>query len=156
MNIWLRRLLSILLIGGGFAGAALITDFIFLPMKAIARAVLLGFVCVYCYAIFIGLRLNEGTVPLRYLRVYFAFQIPFVSSPLITYRFSSGLHVTLALIESQLTLSCRLGSEFQCGIGSAAPWGLGVNFIGLAMLFLLYSRLVTVLDNAASKADAQF
>jgi hypothetical protein len=150
-DIWLRRLLVILLIGGGFTGVALITEFVFPPMKSIARITLLGFVCIYCYGIFIGLKLSEGTASLKYLRLYFALQIPFVSSPIITYRFGSGLQVTLAITESGLTSICRLGSEFQFAISSSAPWGIGVNFVGLAILFLLYSRLVAVRDDAASK-----
>lgn len=151
MNIWLRRLLVVLLVGGGFAGVALIPDFVFQPMKPIARLVLLGFVCVYCYAVFIGLKLSEGTACLKCLRLYFAFQIPFVSSPIITYRFGSGLQITLAIIESGLTLGCRLGSEFQLAVSSSAPWGIGVNFVGLAILFLLYSRLAVGRDDTASK-----
>jgi hypothetical protein len=100
MNNWLRRLLLILLVGGGFAGVALITEFVFQPMKPIARFVLLGFGCIYCYGVLIGLKLGEGIPCLKYLRLYFALQIPFVSSPIITYRFGSGLQVTLAVIES--------------------------------------------------------
>src|SRR5580765_4473399 len=149
MNIWLRRLLLILLIGGGFAGLALITEFVFQPIKPIARIAMLGFICAYCYSIFIGLKLSEGTASLNYVRLYYALQIPFLSSPIITYRFGSGLQVTLAIIESGLTSSCRLGSEFQFAIGSSAPWGIGINFVGLAILLLLYTRLAAAPDEAA-------
>jgi hypothetical protein len=141
MNRWFRRLLVVLTIGGGFVGVALTSQFFHQTNKVIAYIMLLAFVTLYGYGIFIGLKVSEGRASLRHLRFYFGLQIPFISSPLIVYQFCSGLHGTVAIIQSRLTWGCRLGSESQFAILSSAPWGIGINFVALAIVFLLYSRL---------------
>jgi hypothetical protein len=87
-------------------------------------------------------------VPLRHLRFYFSLQIPFISSPVIAYRFCSGLEATVAIIQLGLRCEYRLGSGGQFAILSSAPWGIGVNFVALAIVFLLYSRLAVVQEDA--------
>jgi hypothetical protein len=141
MNVWLRRCLVILTVGGGFIGVALTTDLFSQASKVIAYIMLLAFVCLYGYGIFIGLKLSEGSAPLAHLRFYFGLQIPFISSPIIAYQFCSGLHATVAIIQPGLTWGYRLGSECRFAILSSAPWGIGINFVALAIVFLLYSRL---------------
>src|SRR5438552_11235354 len=86
MNVWFRRLLLILTIGGGFVGVARTIQFFSHVDKVIAYVVLLAFVCLYGYGIFLGVKLSEGPAPLRHLRVYFGLQIPFISSPIVAYR----------------------------------------------------------------------
>ncbi len=147
MNIWLRRFLVILTIGGGFVGVALMTESVFQANKVIAYIILVAFVCLYGYGIFIGLKLSECPPPLKHLRLYFGLQIPFISSPVIAHQFSSGLHGTVAILQSTVTWGCRLGSECQFAILSSAPWGIGVNFVALAIVILLYSRLAVENEN---------
>ncbi len=144
MNVWFRRLLLVLTIGGSFMGLALTIQFFSSANKVIAYIILLAFVGMYGYGIFVGLKLSEGPPPLEHLRFYFGLQIPFISSPLIAYRFCSGLQATVAIVESGLKWDCRLGSEWQFAILSSAPWGCGVNFVALILVFLLYSRLAGV------------
>jgi hypothetical protein len=146
MNAWFRRFLLILTIGGGFIGVALTTQFFSQANKVIAYIMLLAFVGLYGYGIFVGLKLSEGSAPLRHLRLYFGLQIPFISSPLIAYRFCSGLQATVAIIQPGLRWDCRLGSEWQIAILSSGLWGVGVNFVALAIVFLLYSRLAVVAE----------
>jgi hypothetical protein len=141
MNTWLRRLLLILTIGGGFIGIGLTAPFFSQADKVIAYIALLAFLGLYVWGIFLGVRLSEGSASLRHLRLYFGLQIPFISSPVIAYRFSTGLQVTLAMIRSGLRCDWRLGSEGQFAISSAEPWGIGINVVALAIVCLLYSRL---------------
>ena len=102
MNAWFRRLLLILTIGGGFAGVLLTIHSLPQGNKVIGYISLLAFIGLYSYGIFVGFKLSEGPVPLEHLRVYFGLQIPFISSPLIAYRFCSGLSATVAIIQPGL------------------------------------------------------
>jgi hypothetical protein len=143
MNVWFRRLLLVLTIGCGFLGIALTIQFFAQTDKVVAYIMLLAFIGLYAYGIFVGLKLSEGPPPLKHLRLYFGLQIPFISSPLVVYRFCSGLQATVAIGQSGLTWDCRLGTEWQFAIFSSAAWGCGVNFVALIIVFLLYSRLAT-------------
>src|SRR5438093_13143723 len=100
MNAWFRRLLLILMIGGGFLGIALTAQAFSRADRVIAYIALLAFVALNGYGIFLGVRLSDGSAPLRHLRFYFALQIPFISSPIIAYRFATGLQVTIAMMQS--------------------------------------------------------
>ena len=149
MNVWFRRLLLILTIGGGFVGVARTIQFFSHVDKVIAYVVLLAFVCLYGYGIFLGVKLSEGPAPLRHLRVYFGLQIPFISSPIVAYRFATGFQTTIAITQSGLGWDVRfLGSEGQFAILSQEPWGVGINVIASAIVFLLYSRLAVVPEDA--------
>lgn len=151
MNVWFRRLLLVLTIGGGFVGIVLTVQFFSSANKVIAYIILVAFIGLYGYGVFAGLKLVEGPVPLKHLRLYFGLQIPFISSPLIAYRFCSGLQATVAIIQPGLQWDSRLGSEFQFAILSSAPWGFGVNFVALAVVLLLYSRLAVVPTEALAQ-----
>jgi len=143
MNAWFRRLLLILTIGGGFVGVAVTIQFFLHANTVIAYILALAFLGLYGYGIFVGFKLSEGSAPLRHLRLYFALQVPLISSPFITYRFCSGLQATVAIIQPGLRWGWdwRLGSEWQFVIHSSAPWGVGINLVALAIVFLLNSRL---------------
>jgi hypothetical protein len=148
MNAWFRRLLLILTIGGGFVGLVLTISFFPQANKVIAYIMLLAFVGLYGYGIFVGLKLSEGSATLGHLRLYFGIQIPFISSPVIAYQFCSGLQVTVAIGQPGFSWGCRLGSEWKLAILSSAPWGIGINFVALAIVLLLYSRLAVVPEDA--------
>jgi hypothetical protein len=148
MNAWFRRLLLILMIGGGFVGIALTAQAFSRADRVIAYIALLAFVALNGYGIFLGVRLSDGSVPLRHLRFYFALQIPFISSPIIAYRFATGLQVTIAMMQSGLRSDWRLGSEGQLAILSPALWRIGINVVAVAIVLLLYSRLAVVPEDA--------
>jgi hypothetical protein len=148
MNVWFRRLLLILTIGGGFVGIALTIQFFTQADKVIAYVMLVAFISLYAYGIFTGIKLSEGLPPLKHLRLYFGLQIPFISSPVIGYRFGSGLQMTVAIIQSEMRWDCRLGAEGQFALLPSAPWGIGINFVALAIVFLLYSRLAVAPEDA--------
>ena len=150
MNVWFRRSLLILTIAGGFVGVGSTTQALFFQGDKVAvYVVLLAFVGLYGYGIFLGVKLSEGPAPLRHLRVYFGLQIPFISSPIIAYRFSTGLQTTIAVTQSGLRWDGRFfGSEGQFAIISPEPWAFGINVVALAIVFLLYSRLAVVSEEA--------
>jgi hypothetical protein len=148
VNAWFRRLLLILTIGGGFVGVVLTMQFFSQANKGIAYATLLAFIALYGYGIFVGLKLSEGPTPLRHLRAYFILQIPLISSPLVAYRFCSGLQATVAIIPPSFGFDFRLGSEWHFAVSSSDRWGIGVNLVALAIVFLLYSRFAARPEDA--------
>ena len=139
MNVWLRRFLVVLTVGGGFAGLVLTLQGIFVAQKPFWATYAIGliFFALYAYGIFIGIFLSEGREPIWQLLFYFALQIPFISSPLFAYRFCAGLQVTVAVIGIGLGWDARFGSEWQFAILSSAPLGFGVNLVALMIVFVL-------------------
>jgi hypothetical protein len=69
MNIWFRRLLLILTIGGGFIGLTLTLQSLFGVNKVIGYLAVLLFVALYGYGIFVGLKLSEGPIPIKHLAI---------------------------------------------------------------------------------------
>ena len=153
MNAWFRRLLLILTIGGGAVGIVLTMSLFGQMTKVFGFIILLAFIALYGYGVFVGLKLSEGPVSLKHLRVYFGLQIPFFSSPIIGYRFCSGFQFTAAVMQPGFRWDLRLGSEWQFILGSPAPWGIGINFFALAILLLLHSRLAGP-DNVPAELNA--
>lgn len=139
MNVWLRRFLVILTVGGGFAGLALTVQIIFVAQKPfwVTYAIALLFFALYAYGVFIGIWLSEGSRPVWPLLFYFALQIPFISSPIFTYRFCSGLQATVAIVGDVLSWDARLGSECRLAILSSATLGFGINLVALVVVLIL-------------------
>ena len=83
MNVWLRRFLVILTIGGGFAGIVLTLQIVFVGDEPfwLTYVIALIFLALYGYGVFIGICLAEGGEPIGALLFYFTVQIPFISSP---------------------------------------------------------------------------
>jgi len=90
----------------------------------------------YALGIVAGLRFANNDSRRGLMRLYYALQIPWLSSPLIGLRFVSGANVSAALP----SFSYSLGSVWHFGSSHAAPWGLGLNLLALAILFLLRGR----------------
>jgi hypothetical protein len=67
--------------------------------------------------------------------------VPWVSSPVLAYRFSSGLYVTVGLLANHFTIGARVGSDFRLNCFQGTPWGFGINLFALAvLLFLVHAR----------------
>jgi hypothetical protein len=71
------------------------------------------------------------------LIIALALQVPWVSSPLFAYKFTAGFQVCAALMGGHPVGGFRLGSDFQINFFQPLPWGIGVNFVALALLILL-------------------
>jgi hypothetical protein len=69
--------------------------------------------------------------------VAFALQVPWISSPLVTYRFTAGFQLSAGIIGGGLTASFRLGSDFHFFLLQPHPVGLGINVAALAVLVFL-------------------
>ena len=143
MTRWIRRLNIVLTIGGGFLGLAVTLQALF-SLEASPPAVFtlyILFAALYAFGILVGIRLAEGRGIERRLILFYALQIPWISSPILGYRFASGFNLSGALIGFELNGFFRLGSDWQMNLFQALPWGIGLNFFALAMaIYLVLKR----------------
>ena len=139
MDVWLRRTLIALSIGGGFAGLAL-------AFKGMIDAesehplyfiMLGGFGALYALTVVAGLIFAENPSRSAPLLVSLCCQMPCLSSPIITYHFSAGLSLTLGTVSGKLQVGYLLGSDWQLNLFGSMPWGFGINIVALVLFILL-------------------
>jgi hypothetical protein len=143
MNIWFQRLQLVLSIGGSFIGLAITFQSFFTPNEVapLYYAMVSGFVVMYGYGLYAGLRFADDRNDTGSLIVFYWLQVPWISSPVLAYRFTSGFHFSGGIFNGQLNWIFRAGSEWQFSFLQSAPWGAGLNVFALAMaLFLMKKR----------------
>lgn len=139
MNPLLRRLNIILTIGGGFLGIAFTLQAFFSAKESnpVFYAMLTAFVALYAYGIFAGFRLIEKEET-KHLIVFYWLQVPWFSSPLLTYHLASGFFLSVSLIDWRFNAAFRLGSDWRFSLFQSDPWGVGINLFALAMVIILH------------------
>ncbi|MEM7791655.1 MAG: hypothetical protein AAF546_09665 [Verrucomicrobiota bacterium] len=139
MKPWLRRTHIILSIGGGFAGVALTLQAFFTTQNAnsVLYAIIICFIALYSYGIIAGLRFTENEENKKSLIIFYWLQVPWISTPIIGYRFAAGFHVSCAMIGSEVSGFFRFGSDWNLNLFQAIPWGAGLNVFALAMAISL-------------------
>jgi hypothetical protein len=91
---------------------------------------------------------SRSTLPLV---ASLAIQVPWISSPLLTYRFATGLEFVLNATGpekgEEFTLhfawKCFVGSSWSLSVSQQHPIGVGINLWALAMLILLRRSIRT-------------
>lgn len=157
MNIWAKRTLVVLSMGGGIFGLVVVLLSLLRGGVSIATGlILIAAMGAYSLGLIGGIKLIGNTdAGLRWLRAYFALQIPVVSSPVLSYFVASGAAVNVGWVQARLFLTGRLGTEFEFTFFVSRPWGIGVNLVGL-LLFLwtqsLYKRFRSPEDVEATNA----
>lgn len=139
MKSRLRWALIISQVGGGFTGIVITLDYLFnsrntpLPVLFIS----MGFIVLYAFVTIAGalFALDERrTWPLR---TALWLQIPWISSSIMAWRFTSGLSITVTLIGGGLSMNFWLGSIWQFNLFEKLPPGVGINLFAMLMLLLL-------------------
>jgi hypothetical protein len=150
MNIWFRRFLVVLTVGGGFLGAVISADTLFAAKNTpvFAYAMIALVIALYTYGIFAGIRLSEDASHYGHVLFFYAVQVPFFSSPILLYRFTCGLHATIWVVGFSVGWMFRLGSDFQLAILQPNSWGGGVNLFAAAILFALVVHFFSEEDKA--------
>lgn len=109
--------------------------------KSLANTlIVMVFLGLYGFVLFSGLLYAERphcTIPLL---VAFGLQIPWISSPILSYHFSAGFHIMLGLMGGRINAGIRLGSDWQFGLFQQHPSGAGINVVAL-VLFVLIARI---------------
>lgn len=145
MKTWLRLTIITMTVGGGFTGFALTLPFLLKPQshQLFSSIFIACFLALYAFVTASGLLfvLNpQRTLPLF---ISLGFQIPWISSPLIAYRFTAGLHITVGFVGGDFNGGFRLGSDWQFNLFQKSPWGLGVNLFAVTILALLARAVLT-------------
>jgi hypothetical protein len=140
MNKWIKRVLLLLQIGGGFTGVSITVQTLMRVEPTVGVVVIsLIFGAIFGFGMVAGLALVENErLGIVLSQVYQAVQIPVVSSPIIVYRLCSGLVVNLFYQQGgNFGGNLRLGTEYGFYLFVKAPWGIGVNLAALLLLVYL-------------------
>jgi hypothetical protein len=139
MQRWLRWLLIILTVGGGFCGLVLgLPSLLFAARADSHRLIEAGvFAPVYVYALYLGLRLAEGHKPIGGLVFYFALQIPWIDCSDFSYRFYSGLLVSLLFAPDGQRWLAAAGFLNQLIFSPGLPFCVGINIMAVLIVFAL-------------------
>jgi hypothetical protein len=139
MKQWLRLTLVTMTIGGGFTGVAISLQALFSPQQQSLSGciLLLIFMALFAFVTASGVVFVHNPNRTTLLAVSLALQVPWVSSPIIAYKFAAGFQICGALIGGRPYGGLQLGSDFQINFLQPLPWGIGINFFALALLILL-------------------
>ncbi|MBU1113272.1 MAG: hypothetical protein KKH93_05305 [Candidatus Omnitrophica bacterium] len=139
MNKWIKRLLIVFEIGGGFTGFVIILSALFSSqMQLIYILVSILFALFFLFGVFSGLCLIEDQkTGIKLSIVYQGIQIVKLSSPIVTYFFVSGFHLTPEIAFNRISIFFKLGAEFSFFILSKNPWSIGVNIVALGLFIYL-------------------
>lgn len=151
MHAWIRRLIAILEIGGGFMGFVLmLLSRQWNINKPVYDWILfIFFIFVFLFGIVSGLALLEKPqLGSALSAAYQALQIPVISSPLLTYELFSGLQLGFGWSKGRYVFLYGFGARSILVFWKrTAPWLIGVNT--LALFFFIY-LLIQFLPNIKS------
>jgi hypothetical protein len=160
MEPWLRVVLILLTVGGGFSGIVTAANALLGPVigwESGALAVI--FLTLFVFVTATGIFFTLDQKRLRPLLIALAIQIPWLSTPRFVYKFATGFYAALNIGDALKPgrMAVRLWSEVHLGsIASISwsrattPWGVGINWVAL-VLFLFTWRTVL-----SKRAPVQF
>lgn len=141
MRAWQWRLIGVLTLGGSFLGAvASLMIIINGGNNLLSLLIVAVFIGLYAWGVWCGVRILERSVDsLRRGILFWAFQIPYLTSPLLSYQFSSGAQATVAVqsADPALLWTVQVGSHFAATVLRPAAWGIGINLLALAATIFL-------------------
>jgi hypothetical protein len=147
MQLWQRRALGILTLGGGAIGFAAALGLLLSRGNPIEWLFCLLFMAAYAWGVWCGMRLLESQPNAeRSTLKYWLIQIPTFSSPILGYFMSSGFHTTVTLQVSPFNLNANflLGSSFNYSLmQSDKPWLIGINVFAAVIAWWLSSKDLT-------------
>lgn len=141
MEIWQRRAIGVLTLGGAAIGIVAALNLLLTRTNPIEWGFCISFMGVYAWGIWCGVRLLEGQPGSeRRSFKYWLAQVPLFGSPLLGYFLSSGFHTTVSLQFAPLKINANflLGSTFNYSLlQPQQPWLFGVNVFALAVAWFL-------------------
>ena len=142
MQLWQRRILGALAIGGGALGVAVGVQVAVSSGGALPWLLIAPFLGLYLWGIWCGVCLIENREGAsRSNSVFWAIQVPLLQSPYFGYFFTSGFFSTITFQPSETKVGFLfwLGSKFEISLMQAdKPLVLGVNLFALAIAVFLY------------------
>lgn len=147
MKPWIRLILIVVTVGGGFSGFARTLEALFdssgaSTLNQLLKVVFLG---LYAFVAASGLFFVQHPTRTGPLRAALAIQIPSISSSLVVFKFAAGLAAFLNLggferrnAGLNIGWELRLGSSWSFSLQQDKPLRVGVNLAALAILVLLW------------------
>ena len=142
LEVWIKRSIAILEIGGGFTGFINILGAIQTGsgLTFLSGILFFVFAAIYVFGIVAGIALLEGVGNgVKWSMAFQAIQIPYLSSPFLNYQFVSGFHLTLYVASfGNVGLKTYLGSIFSFYLWSPdVKLSVGVNIVSLSLFYYL-------------------
>src|ERR1700676_2445329 len=162
MKTWLRLTLVTMCVGGGFTGFAITLQSLLSSRTSPPFSLLLFAVSLALFASVTGSGLIFVCNPLRIRPIVaaLAVQIPWVSSPLIVYKFAAGFHAVVGIGiadggKLQVGAESLFGSGWTVALLQVNPFNLGINVGAVAMLILLRKSIKTPLVRTTTLASSE-
>jgi len=137
----MRLLLITANVGGGFMGLSMcLGTFLHQGIAGAGSAIVyVAATCIYGYILYVGLRACALPNKIYSVGPALWLQVPWVTSPLVTYRLSAGFTASFSYFPPvNSSFFFNIGSEFQLGILRSERWGLGANAAAIVLLVLLH------------------
>lgn len=138
----IRRTAGGLLTGGGGIGIAVaLTEL----QRQFAPSAATAIVCLFFIAYTLGLGIGVGLIEararaLKAARIYFAVQIPLVTSHAISYQFACGAYVYIIVNGRGFSVPMSVGSLSTLIVAGDAPFSVGLNLVAVLFTILLWRR----------------
>ncbi|MFG1497573.1 hypothetical protein ABMA57_13145 [Saccharospirillum sp. HFRX-1] len=151
MSLWQRRTLAVLTLGGACIGIVSVLQVLISNRNPVIWAALLLYCLYYCWGVWLGIKLLERNpnAPAR-LRLFWLFQVPFLSSPFLGYFISTGFYLTTTVGWEPIRwlVNFQLGSIFSFSINdSSQSYLIGCNIFALAVVIWLAKKLNNSVDS---------
>jgi hypothetical protein len=164
MKKWLRLVVIVVTIGGGFAAGSQAITLLLHPQVVDASHVLLAFIAV-AMSIFVmssGLIFATDPTDVRLLIPALAIQLPYLSSSFLTYKFGVALPCFIIVGPPEDAgrvglyggFEALVGGRWKLSYGGDHPLRIGVNLTVCLLLILLWqARRSTQTDTPSALAD---
>lgn len=147
MKTWLRLLLVLMTVGGGFTGVT-VTSNLFNNSKEYVVAIALIFTILYAFVVAAGLLFVYDSHRTGPMLVAIGLQIPWVSLPVFEYHFAAGLNGALVFgpprmaqdLGTMIELRSDFLTSFQFRFGAIqeGPWRVGINLFAAILFIMLW------------------
>ncbi|WP_226648594.1 hypothetical protein [Microbulbifer variabilis] len=143
MEKLIRRVLLFASIGGGSIGSIMVAIDIATSDQLTKETVISNglLIVVFIYTVYAGLQFSRSRSSIKNLTRAFFLQIPWITSPIISFKIASGIGASFAIIYSTLNYKYRLslGADYTLSLYSDQPLGIGINLA--AVSFLIFIQL---------------
>ncbi|MBN2424775.1 MAG: hypothetical protein JXR46_06240 [Calditrichaceae bacterium] len=142
INIWFLYIIAILQIGGGYLGIITCMQSIFSSINIPTVIITIPFLSLFLFGIYAGiLLLEKKSKGINYSIINFGIQIPYFTSPVLSFYFHSGTYIDLSVGIFNFNYNYLLGSSWYFSIlNREIPFALGINLIAL-IIFIILDRI---------------
>ena len=144
MKTWLRLLLILMTVGGGFTGFAFTLQGLFSASSVLNFLLTLAFVGLYSFVTISGLLFVQDPSRIRPILAALAIQVPSISLPFFAYHFAAGFDTFVGLRSAQagdqtsFHLSGLIGGMWQLAFLRDNPLLIGINPVALTLFLILW------------------